>query len=71
MIKVVEGRESEWGDRVGWGYGVEVEGGMERWEIRRDLSRSFEIRFVCRVNDGNQSLINETRALEHVLGWLG
>ena len=41
---------------------------MERWEIRRDLARLVEIRVVYRVNDGNQSSINETRALERVLG---
>ena len=42
VIKVVEGRESEWGDRVGWGYGVEGKGGWRggRYgEIWRDWSR--------------------------------
>ena len=32
--------------------------------IWRYLAISVEIRVVCRVDDGNQSLINETSALE-------
>ena len=41
-IEVVEGRESEGGDQVGWGYGVEGKGGCRggRYgEISRDRSR--------------------------------
>ena len=43
-------------------------GGWRGGVIWGDFARLVEIRVVCCVNDGNQSLINETRALERDLG---
>ena len=65
---VVEGRESEWGDRVGWGYGVEGKGGWRGVNTWGDIARLIKIRVVCRVSDDNPSFINETRALKRNYG---
>ena len=57
---MVEGEASD--GVIEWG--VEEKGGWRGGGIWGDFARLVEIRVVCRVNDGNQSLINESCALE-------